>query len=104
MNQFFGLKNYVDLFVSDKEDYSDPKVLIDDCIQFIQDSEEKRPQAYVLEGKSGGGKSQFLLYLIRELNKLFRENKIDEIKIIFVRLREYSEGNLQQTQSNSSLK
>ena len=58
------MRNYVDLFVSASEEYSNPKLLIDDCLQFIRDWTKQRKTAYVLEGKSGGGKSQFLLYLI----------------------------------------
>ena len=72
MNLFFGIHNNVDLYVSKNQNYSLPRKLIDDCIEFINDLDEKRANAYVLEGKSGGGKSQFLIYLMKNLNSLYK--------------------------------
>ena len=51
------MKNYVELTVSRNADYSNPTELLKSSIDFIQDWSSSRPSVYILEGRSGAGKS-----------------------------------------------
>ena len=85
--------------MSKKEDFTDPSNLMDVCINYIGDWNVK--SSFVLEGRSGAGKSQFLIQLMRQLNHLYRTGQIVFIKVYYFRLREYSESYLQ---SNNIMK
>ena len=97
LNQLFGIQNYVELKMSKSPDYSSPTRLMDRCLKFIFDKSTNNNSshpAFVLEGKSGGGKSLFLLELLRKLNLFYKNKKIDFMRVYYIKLREYSEGYL----------
>ena len=111
LNQLFGIQNYVQLMCSHKPDYSEPTPLLQTCMQFINaeknnnqsnnntpnltNSNNTDSHVLVLEGKSGGGKSLFILELLRHLNKLYQQDKIEFMHVVYLQLREHSEGYVQ---------
>ena len=68
LNQLFGIQNYVHLNRSTQKDYTQQADLLETCVKFINDWRAETPPALVLEGKSGGGKSLFLIEFLRHIN------------------------------------
>ena len=71
LNQLFGIQNYVQLMCSRKSHYSEPTKLLDFTLQFIKSKQNSKQNVLILEGKSGAGKSLFLLEMLRQLNRLY---------------------------------
>lgn len=81
LNQLFGIQNYVQLKCSSKSDYSEPQGLLTKCVQFVVDqNSHPNCHAFVLEGRSGSGKSLFLIEFLRELNSMYEKNAIQNLK------------------------
>lgn len=72
------------------------------CLNYIRDWSVR--SAFVLEGRSGAGKSQFLIQLMRQLNTLYKKKEeFKFIKVFYFRLREFSEGYLELNKNQKSI-
>ena len=87
----FGIQNYVQLNYSVKDDYSNPKRLLERCVQFIK-QDDKNKHSLIIEGRSGGGKSLFLIEFLRHLNTLYANSEIGFMHVFYIKLREHSPG------------
>ena len=71
MNKLFGIENYIELYVSKSTSYTDEYELMPQVLRFIAD--QNSPQLLFIQGLSGGGKSLYLIQLMRKLNTLIKE-------------------------------
>ena len=69
-NKLMGLSGYIPLMCSRTPNYTLPEDLMNNVVDFIFDQSNpyQNSKALILMGQSGGGKSLFLLQLIRTLN------------------------------------
>jgi len=98
LNQLFGIQNYVQLNCSNKSDFSNPTSLLNKCVSFIKrdtSDPSQQPPVLVIEGRSGSGKSLFLIELLRHINRLYQEQTLPFMHVYFLKLREHSEGYVQ---------
>jgi hypothetical protein len=66
-----GLSIYVPLSCSHSKTYTDPFDLLQATLNFVTQQKSEKP-VLVLMAQSGGGKSLFIVQLLRQLNQMIK--------------------------------